>query len=513
MAVLHLKGHRVVAGVATVVCCLCACTPPANLAGEPLKSPSTGEAFEGVPCSAVRPQTEPDLMAWDPGSRSNLNRLRGAGVVAVRYEAVGCNVKLELLSHCIGTTSKYQFSPYSANQRKVAHNESELFAELPIGAASLGAGVRGGRALRTDYILAGQYALPPDASFSAADLKGVDCPRATHVVSAIYVGAFVMGAGESRQMDAKSSLFGLGAGANSSADVNVLSSEGDADACAIAQRDGTESYRCAVPLRIGLEALHAPAKVSCPEGSTLQGDKCLQIVTDAPAASAAAAGSASVASAAPAPSAAPAVDASAVAPALPAAPTSPAAPPAVASAAPVSPRPAPPAPPAAKPAPWYIQALLPTLDRDGDGVVDNYDKCPAEMETKNGFQDADGCPDHLPPQVAKFVGVIRGIEFDAGRSSPRAESTPTLDAAAKLFAEYPDLRLRISVHTDNQGKSADNRALSGRRANALRDYLIDRGIAAGRVEARGAGQDEPIASNADEAGRAANRRVEFSLVQ
>jgi len=498
-----MNARRIGAGAVTFVSSLCACAPPANPAGETLKSPTTGEAFEGVPCSAIRPQTEPDLMAWDPGSRSNLNRLRGAGVVAVRYEAVGCNVKLELLSHCIGTTSKYQFSPYSANQRKVAHNASELFAQLPIGAASLGAGVKGGRALRTEYILAGQYALPPDAAFRAADLKGVDCARATHVVSAIYVGAFIMGAGESRQMDAKSSLFGLATGASSSADVDVLSSEGDAQACAIAQREGTENYRCAVPLRIGLEALDAPAKVSCPEGSTLQGDTCLRIVMDVPAAPAVnAAPTASVGPIANTANAAPAADATSPAPA--------ATPPLVASAAPVAPRPA---PPAAKPTPWYIQALLPTLDRDGDGVVDSYDKCPAEVETKNGFQDADGCPDQLPAPVAKFVGVIAGIEFDTGRSSPRPESTPTLDAAAKLFAEYPELRLRISVHTDNQGKSADNRALSGRRANALRDYLIDRGIAAGRIEARGAGQEEPIASNADEAGRAINRRVEFSLVR
>jgi len=479
---------------AALVSGLCACAPPANLAGETLHSPTTtGEAFEGTPCSAVRPQTEPDLMAWDAGSRSNLNRLRGAGVVAVRYEAVGCNVTLELLSHCIGTTSKYQFSPYSANQRKVAHNQSELFAQLPVGAAALGADLKGGRALRTDYILAGQYALPPDASFRAADLKGVDCARATHVVSAIYVGAFIMGAGEARQIDAQTTLFGLGAGAHSSADVDVLISEGDAEACSVAQREGTESYRCAVPLRIGLEALATPAKVSCPEGSTLQGDTCLQIVTSAPATSAP-----------PAPSTAPALPAPAAAASVPAPPA-----PAV-SVAPVAARPA---PPPAKPTPWYIQALLPTFDRDGDGVVDSRDRCPNDMETRNGFQDADGCPDQLPAPVAKFVGVIPGIEFDAGRSSIRAESTPTLDAAAKLFAQYAELRLRISVHSDNQGPAADNRALTGRRANALRDYLIDRGIDAGRVEARGVGQDEPIASNGDEAGRAANRRVEFNLIQ
>ncbi|HEY0467600.1 MAG TPA: OmpA family protein [Polyangiaceae bacterium] len=482
--------------LAAFVSGLSACAPPANLAGETPKSPtSTGEAFEGTPCSAVRPQTEPDLMAWDPGSRANLNRLRGAGVVAVRYEAVGCNVKLELLSHCIGPASKYQFSPYSANQRKVAHNASELFAQLPIGAASLGADVKGGRALRTDYILAGQYALPPDASFRAADLKGVDCARATHVVSAIYVGAFIMAAGESRQMDAKATLFGSALGASSSADVDVLSTEGDADACSVAQRDGTESNRCAVPLRIGLEALAAPAKVSCAEGSTPQGDSCLPLAADSPVA----------ASATPPSSSASPAALSAVAPA----------PPTLADA-PVAARPAPtPAkpPPPEKSTPWYIQVLLPSLDHDGDGVVDNRDQCPNQMETRNGFQDSDGCPDQLPAELAKFVGVNPDIEFEPGRSSLRPESTLTLDAAAKLFARYPDLRLRISVHTDNLGEAADNRALSGRRANALRDYLIDRGIEVGRVEARGAGQEEPIASNADEAGRAANRRVEFSLIQ
>jgi outer membrane protein OmpA-like peptidoglycan-associated protein len=466
-----------------LVSSLCGCAPPANVAGETLKAPTTAEAFAGTPCSAVRPQTEPDLMGWDPGSRANLNRLRGAGVVAVRYEAVGCNVTLELLSHCIGTSGKYQFSPYSANQRKVAHNTGELFAQLPVGAASLGAGMKGGRALRTDYILAGQYALPPDAIFRKSDLKGADCPRATHVVSAIYVGAFVLGAGESRQMDAKSTLFGVGAGVSSSADVDVLSTEGDAESCAVAQREGTENYRCAVPLRIGLEALDA-------------------LATDAPTPDAV--------SPASAPSTPPAAAASAAPVAAPPQEVSAAPPtPAIVEAPAAARAPAPPP----KPTPWYVQVLLPTFDRDGDGVIDSQDRCPSEMETKNGFQDADGCPDQLPAQLAPFVGVISGIQFDVGRSSLRPESLPVLDAATKVFAQYPEVRLRISVHTDNQGQAADNRALSGRRANALRDYLIDRGIAAGRVEARGAGQDEPIASNANEAGRAANRRVEFSLIR
>src|SRR5690606_11676198 len=115
----EMKKRRTRSGIALVVvgalgAVAAACTPKGNLAGEPLKATSTAEAFEGVQCSAVRPQTEPDLMAWDPGSRANLNRLRRRGIVAVRYQAKGCNVDLELLSNCIGTTATYEFSPYSA---------------------------------------------------------------------------------------------------------------------------------------------------------------------------------------------------------------------------------------------------------------------------------------------------------------------------------------------------------------------------------------------------------------
>jgi formylglycine-generating enzyme required for sulfatase activity len=232
-----------------------ACAPPMNIAGDTLKGTTTSDAFEGVRCSAVRPQTKPDLMAWDSGSRAELNRLRREGVVAVRYRAKGCDVELELLSNCIGRGSKYQFTAENVNERKVAHNASELFAQLPLGAGAVSGKLNGGRVLRTDYMLAGQYSLPPDASFRASDLKGPDCAGATHVISAIYVGAFVMGAGESRAMDANASLFGSRSSLDSKADIDVFHNEGDAESCAAAQKDRKESDGCAVPLRIGLLAL------------------------------------------------------------------------------------------------------------------------------------------------------------------------------------------------------------------------------------------------------------------
>ena len=85
-----------------------------------------------------------------------------------------------------------------------------------------------------------------------------------------------MAAGEQRAMDASASVFAFGAGASSQADVEVLGDEGDAEACKASQKDAKENERCAVPLRVGLAALDAPAAPDCPEGSVLQGDKCVR---------------------------------------------------------------------------------------------------------------------------------------------------------------------------------------------------------------------------------------------
>ena len=184
---------------------LASCNPP-QIAGDALTARGPGEAFEGVQCSAVRPQTEPDLMAWDSGSRANLKTLREEGLAVVHYEAEGCNVKLELLPHCI-VERAYKYTPYSSNEHKTAHNANELFAQLPVGAASFTGKIKGGRALRTDYMLAGMYSIPPASTVKMSDLKGAGCERATHVVSAIHVGGFAMVSGEQRSLDAAASVF------------------------------------------------------------------------------------------------------------------------------------------------------------------------------------------------------------------------------------------------------------------------------------------------------------------
>jgi len=154
----------------------------------------------------------------------------------------------------------------------------------------------------------------------------------------------------------------------------------------------------------------------------------------------------------------------------------------------------------------------PVRDKDGDGIPDDQDKCPDQPETKNGFEDADGCPDELPKAVAKFAGVIKGIEFDFGKATIRKSSSALLNEAVKVLTEYKDLHVAITGYTDDVGERQANLDLSAARAASVKEYLVAKGIDAGRIETQGAGPDNPIADNKTDKGRQQNRRIEFKLV-
>ena len=240
-------------GAALGLVALGACGPSSITAPDLLEPETVGSAFgTGKPgvCESVRPQTEPDLMGWDSGSRLKLKSLQEQGVVGVRYKAVGCNVELEVLQ-CVGKGVEYAFSPYSAKETKTAKSERDLFAELPIGAAKLGGKVGGGRALRTDYMLAGVLNIPVMKSFPPDKLEG-QCDQATHVVSAMYLGGFAMVSGQTEKLEAEASFFGVGVGGSQDRTAERLASEGDAKACEAAQTAGKQEPLCSVPLRIGL---------------------------------------------------------------------------------------------------------------------------------------------------------------------------------------------------------------------------------------------------------------------
>lgn len=154
----------------------------------------------------------------------------------------------------------------------------------------------------------------------------------------------------------------------------------------------------------------------------------------------------------------------------------------------------------------------PTPDTDGDGILDPDDKCVNSPETKNGFKDADGCPDEVPKEMEKFTGVIKGIYFNTGKSDIKKKSEKTLDSAAQTLKKFTDVRVRITGHTDDVGKRDYNLELSDERAAAVKAYLVKKGVSATRIETQGVGPDKPRASNKTKAGRAQNRRIEFEII-
>ena len=157
----------------------------------------------------------------------------------------------------------------------------------------------------------------------------------------------------------------------------------------------------------------------------------------------------------------------------------------------------------------------PDPDNDKDWIPDVDDACPLEKETVNGVDDEDGCPDQGRVVVeAGRLRIVEKIHFATNKAVIKRESFALLDEAAAVLKANPRiLRLRIEGHTDGQGKARYNLDLSQRRAEAVRKRLVAAGVEAGRLEAVGYGEDKPIDTNRTAEGRAANRRVEFKIVE
>ena len=159
-------------------------------------------------------------------------------------------------------------------------------------------------------------------------------------------------------------------------------------------------------------------------------------------------------------------------------------------------------------------------DNDGDGIPDELDKCPNKAETYNGIDDEDGCPEKLK-KVKTLVKVTEEkieikekVFFKSGKAKINKKSFTLLDQVAAVLKNYKAVtKLRIEGHTDSRGSKRKNTRLSQKRADAVRDYLIEQGIAPERLEAVGMGPDQPIASNRNKRGRDANRRVEFMIAE
>lgn len=155
------------------------------------------------------------------------------------------------------------------------------------------------------------------------------------------------------------------------------------------------------------------------------------------------------------------------------------------------------------------QGGCPVKDADGDGVLDTVDKCPKVP----GVKENNGCPAITVEAKAKLDKFARAIYFNSGRTSFKPGVAGKLDLIVSIMKEYDSAKFNIEGHTDSAGRNTTNQRLSEKRAKAVLDYLVRKGIPANRLSSAGYGEDYPIATNATRAGRAENRRVEIKLVK
>jgi OOP family OmpA-OmpF porin len=105
------------------------------------------------------------------------------------------------------------------------------------------------------------------------------------------------------------------------------------------------------------------------------------------------------------------------------------------------------------------------------------------------------------------------LQFEIGKDVIKPQSFPALDVLAKTLTDAPEWKLKLSGHTDNTGSAGFNLALSKKRAEAVKKYLVSKGVASNRITTEGLGSTKPIASNETAEGRNANRRVEFLIIK
>jgi outer membrane protein OmpA-like peptidoglycan-associated protein len=162
-------------------------------------------------------------------------------------------------------------------------------------------------------------------------------------------------------------------------------------------------------------------------------------------------------------------------------------------------------------------------DTDGDSIPDSKDDCPFVA----GPVSNKGCPViekiEMPKEPAKVQltaeeqevinKVFKNLEFETGKAVIRPSSYPALDELTNLLKKKPTFKLLIDGHTDNVGAKAYNQKLSQGRADAVKKYLTEKGIDAGRITAKGYGMTKPITTNNTPEGRQKNRRVEFTIME
>lgn len=146
-------------------------------------------------------------------------------------------------------------------------------------------------------------------------------------------------------------------------------------------------------------------------------------------------------------------------------------------------------------------------DTDGDGIHDLIDKCPA----KSGTHKNKGCPEISKETLKILDQALAGVKFESGKDIIKPSSFGILDQVSEVLKNNEEFTLLLEGHTDNQGDAEKNILLSRNRAEAVRLYILAKGIHENRITAQGFGDTRPVADNSTAEGRSKNRRVEFKI--
>ena len=150
----------------------------------------------------------------------------------------------------------------------------------------------------------------------------------------------------------------------------------------------------------------------------------------------------------------------------------------------------------------------PIPDSDNDGVNDEEDNCPHLAGTAANH----GCPEIDASTQSKVDMMAKGISWSSSTGYKlSATSNKSLDQIANMLKADSSLKVTISAHTANTGDADKNKTLSQNRADAVKDYLVSKGVMESQIEAKGYGGEQPIGDNKTAAGRAKNQRVEVKL--
>ena len=150
----------------------------------------------------------------------------------------------------------------------------------------------------------------------------------------------------------------------------------------------------------------------------------------------------------------------------------------------------------------------PWPDTDGDGVLDKDDDCPDVF----GIASNNGCPEVTVQDIAKLEELFKTVYFETNKANFKPETISKLNEAIEIITKYPTAKFAISGHTDSIGNNDSNMKLSEKRAIAVKNYLVSKGVSSNNLTAKGFGETQPVESNMYNAGRPSNRRVDIKLI-